>query len=160
MNYTMTATEQHSPAPAEVASVGTAQAFRIKRMGARPLRFNGTELAMAMSYTPDLPYWYEINIYRTDDQRFALAVRLFFQSEEEKDTVRAWTFDSLPDLFDALEAYDAGEDVRAPVLEPSAAPVELAATALDLRARISAARQHFSGLVGELFAEIDDPALT
>jgi hypothetical protein len=143
--------------PAEFPNLGAGAQYRIPRRGARPLAFSGTQLAMAMSFTPGLPYWYEINIYRTSDQRFVLVVKLFHVSEEQKDTVDAWAFDTLPEVFDALEAHDAARDVVTDVdwAHTGLPPAELAARALELRARIAAARQHFAGLVGELFAEMD-----
>jgi hypothetical protein len=143
--------------PAEFPSLGAGTQYRIPRRGARPLAFSGTQLAMAMSFTPGLPYWYELNIYRTSDQRFVLVVKLFHVSEEQKDTVDAWAFDTLPEVFDALETHDAARDVVADVdaMHMGVPPVELAARALELRARIAAARQHFAGLMGELFAEMD-----
>jgi hypothetical protein len=145
---------------ADMPSLGNGSQYRLPRHGARPLVFSGTQLAMAMSFTPGLPYWYEINIYRTSEQRFVLAIRLFQVSEQNRDTVDSWAFDTLPELFDALEGYDAGRDVIADVdsVHAGLPPVELAARAMELRARIAAARQHFAGLVGELFAEMDSVA--
>lgn len=144
----------------ELPSVGNSASFRLTRQGARPLAFSGTELAMAMSFTPGLPYWYEITIYRTSDQRFVLAIRLFYVSEHERDTADGWVFATLPEVFDALEAYDAGRDVVADLSTARAEmpAVELAARALDLRARVAAARHHFAGLVGEFFAELESGA--
>ena len=141
----------------DMPSVGAAMEYRVKRVGARPLVFHGSELAMAMSFTPQIPYWYEVNIYRTDAQEFVLAVRLFFQSETEQDTVRAWTFGSLDAVMEAIENYDAGHDIRLNFegFDEDMPPVEMAARALDLSARVEAARLHFAGLVGELFDEID-----
>lgn len=145
------------PRAGEFASLGSLGQHRIARHGARPLVFSGSQLAMAMSFTPGLPYWYEINIYRTSEQRFVLAIRLFQVAEDRKDTVDAWVFDSLPEVFDALEAHDAGRDVLADVegVHEGLPAGELAFRAWELRARIDAARQHFAGLVGELLAEID-----
>lgn len=145
---------------ADVPSLGISATHRLPRQGARPLVFSGTQLAMAMSFTPGLPYWYEITIYRTTDHRFVLGIRLYYVSEEEKDTSDGWIFDTLPEVFDALEAYDAGQDVIADISTTTATmpPVELAARALELRARVAAARHHFAGLVGELFSELDESA--
>lgn len=138
----------------------TGSALRLRRMGARPLVFQGMELGMAMSFSPDLPYWYEINLYRTADSRFVLAVRLFHQSEDARDTVEAWTFDSLADAMDALEGYDAGKDVPVTVsaTDPALSAADLAAHAMDLRARAEAARRHFGGLVGEFLHQMDKAA--
>ena len=133
--------------------------FRIKRPGARPLVFEGIELAMAMSFTPSLPYWYEINLYRTNDQRFVACVKQFFQSETEQDSVRAWDFDTLEQALDKLSHYDAGQDIRFQI-DPSLSTLsaaELAAHALDLRARIQGARRHYESLVGEFLFELEAP---
>ncbi len=135
------------------AQAGT---FRIKREGARPLIFQGSELAMAMSFTPSIPYWYEINIYRTVDQRFILAIRLFFQSKDEENIVRAWEFDSLPDALDKMETYDAAQDVKVVFDGSKPVPIaELTATAIEIHAKIAAARTHYSGLIGEFFYDLD-----
>lgn len=133
---------------------------RIPRMGARPLVFQGVELGMAMSFSPAIPYWYEINLYRTSENRFVLAVRQFFQSEEERDAVTASEHDTIDDAMEALLAYDAGRDIRVTVsaMDPDLSAVDLAACALDLRARAEAARRHFGGLVGEFLHEIDRAA--
>lgn len=153
MSYADPAAAQ--PAMAEHTPFSPAASHRIRRPGQRPLVFSGTELAMAMSFTPELPYWYEMNIYRTDTQRFVLIIRLFFQSETEEDFCQAWDFDTLMEVFDAVESYDAGKDVKLPSTASVATPAEMMAMALELRAKTLAARAHFKGLVGELFEELD-----
>lgn len=131
--------------------------YRLRRMGGRPLEFAGVELGMAMSFSPELPYWYEINLYRTTERTFVLAIRLFYQSESERDLVSASTHETLAEAIDALEAYDAAEDVRL-TLETATehlSAAELAACAMELRARAKAARSHFAGLVGEFLHQMD-----
>lgn len=142
---------------ANPASIGGPIAYRIARNGARPLHFKGSELAMAMSFTPELPFWYEINLYRTSDAQFVVAIRLFHQSEDKKDTIEAWKCQALEQAFEIIENYDAAHDVAVTIsagMHEQPAP-ELAALALDLQWRISAARRHYQGLVGELFSELD-----
>jgi hypothetical protein len=150
---------QPAEARSEAPPTG-ATAYRLRRMGARPLVFRGVELGMAMSFAPDLPYWYEVNLYHTVEDDFVLAIRLFHQSEGRRDTVVAWRFDSLADAFDALEGYDAAQDVPVALsaADDGLAPADLAAHALDLRAQADARRQHFAGLVGEFLHQIDLPA--
>ena len=93
MSYALEDTSGEAMAPVKGESAGAPPAigapkpYRITRSGARPLRFAGSELVMAMSFTPELPYWYEINMYRTSDLEFVAAVRLFHQSEDMPDTV-------------------------------------------------------------------------
>jgi hypothetical protein len=143
------------PAMADTAPFGAATPRRLRRPGARPIVFSGSELAMVMSFTPELPYWYELNIYRTDAQGFVLAIQQFFQSETEEDRCQAWEFESLVEVFDALESYDAAKDVKIPMDANASTPAEMMAMALELRAQVAAARANFDGLLGELFAELD-----
>jgi hypothetical protein len=159
MTHPMPVDPTYASAPAENSSIGTANTFRIRRLGARPLVFAGTELAMAMSFTPELPYWYEMNVYRTDRQSFVLRIKHFRAAEGEADTCDAWEFDTLADLFDAVEAYDAARDVRFDTARLAAAPAaELAGRAMSLKAEVAAARAHFASLAGELFQEMDAAA--
>lgn len=140
----------------DMPTLGKPQSYRLRRPGARPLSFAGSEMAMAMNFTPELPYWYEINIYHTDSQRFVLAIRQFFQSEGDEDTCQAWEFETLPEVFDAVEQYDAAKDIRVSMTAtPSIVPAELTMVSMDLRAQVTAARANFAGLVGELFEELD-----
>lgn len=158
MTYAMPAEPQpvQKSGSAEMPAVGSPSTYRFPRRGARPVTFRGTELAMAMSFTPEIPFWYEINIFRTTEEGFVVAIKEFFQAEESKDSIRAWTFPTLGEVFDHIEGYDAGADVKLPNVDlDAAAPAELAAMAMDLKARVSAARHHFAGLVGELFAEME-----
>ncbi|MFW5881141.1 MAG: hypothetical protein ACOCTP_01305 [Roseicyclus sp.] len=159
MSFPMSAEQSHPLAPAEMPSLGAASAHRIRRLGKRPMVFKGSELARAMSFTPGLPYWYELNIFRTDQQKFVLAIKLFFASEDEMDSSDAWEFDTLGEVFDAIEAYDAGRDVRFDLQGLADAPAaQMASVSMSLRAEVEAARAHFAGLVGELFQQLDDAA--
>lgn len=143
--------------PDRAAAAPSAAPFRIARSGMRPLAFEGTELCMAMSYVPGAPNWYEINIYRTTEQKFVVAVRLFFRSEDERDRVRAWEFESFDQVLDCLEGYDAATDVRIDqrIEQEGQSAAELAAHAFLLRARAEAARSQYAGLVGEILHELE-----
>ncbi|MEM1273973.1 MAG: hypothetical protein AAGF88_09150 [Pseudomonadota bacterium] len=156
MTYPMTAPDTTMPNPADATPIMPASSYLFPRPGKRPLGFQGSELAMAMSFTPELPYWYEINIYRTQDQSFVVALRQFFGSETEMDRCTAWECESLLHVFDSLENYDAAEDIRIDDAPIDAMPAaELAAKAYDISARVAARRAHFASLIGELFAEMD-----
>lgn len=156
MTHPMPVDQAYAPGAAETGSIGAANAYRIRRLGARPLVFSGTELAMAMSFTPELPYWYEINAYRTERQTFVLRIKHFRASETESDSCDAWEFETLADLFDAIEAYDAARDVRFDPARLAEAPAaELAGRAMALKAEVAAARAHFASLAGELFQEME-----
>lgn len=131
---------------------------RIKRIGARPLVFEGSELAMAMSYTPKLPFWYELNLYRTSAGKAVAAVRLFHQSEDEEDTVRAWECGSLDEAVEKLAHYDAADDVQLTMdASMSQGPAaELAAQAMALRAEVKTYRSHYASLIGEFLYDLEN----
>lgn len=133
--------------------------YKIKRAGGRPLRFNGSELAMAMSYTSGIPYWYEINLYRTADQGFVAAVRLFHQSEDLQDTVQAKECSTLDEAIEWLINYDAAADLALNLeVDMSEAPAsEMGVLALQLMARIADVRHHYASLVGELLHDLENP---
>ncbi|MGF1444962.1 MAG: hypothetical protein ACFBRM_02045 [Pikeienuella sp.] len=137
-----------------------ATAFKIMRSGAKPLNFEGIELCMAMSYVPGAPYWYEINLYRTTEQRFVAAVRIFFRSEDERDRARAWEVETFDAALDKLEAYDASEDIRVQMFadETQASPAELAAHGFSLMAKAQAAQHQYGGLLGEILYELENSA--
>lgn len=44
----------------------------VYRDGSLPLRFAGEELATASSESPGKPRWFEVTIFRTDDQRYVV----------------------------------------------------------------------------------------
>lgn len=159
MSYALEDTNKDHPGAGGVApsNIGQPNGYRISRSGARPLKFNGSELAMAMSFTPEIPYWYEINLYRTTESDFVAAVRLFHQSEDKLDTVEAWRCKSLDEALTSLEHYDAANDVEVTLIAPGKdmAASEVAAASLELHARIHAQRQHYRGLVGEILHELD-----
>lgn len=134
-----------------------APTWRIKRVGGRPLAFMGSELAMAMSFTPTLPYWYEVNVYRTSDQQFVACVRLFYVSSDEQDTARAWECETLDEAIEALVRYDAAQDVRLTLDHggPDRTAAEMAAHSLDLRAQVKSYRHHYATLIGEFLHDLD-----
>lgn len=132
--------------------------YCLQRAGARPLRFEGSELAMAMSFTPEVPYWYEINLYRTVSQTFVTVVRLFHQASEKTDTLRAWESETIDDAIDKLAHYDAAYDIPVTIDfdVDHAAPAEMAAEALAMKARVSEARHHYKSLAGELLYDLEN----
>jgi hypothetical protein len=138
------------------AQLGQPGLVTLKRVGARPLSFNGTELCMAMSFVPGAPFWYEVNVYRTDAQGFVVAIKQFFRDENETDFVRAWEFEDFDGAMAHLEAYDPADDIRVDI-DPSAEMTlpELAAHALALRARAAEARRQFKALVGEILFDLE-----
>lgn len=140
--------------------MGGAKSYNIPRRGKRPLAFVGSELCMAMNFVAGCHSWYEINIYRTVEKSFVLAVRHFFRDEGEQDAVRAFECETFGEVMDKLEAYDAADDVRVMVYadDPGLSVPEMAAHALNLRAKAQSARIQFGALVGEILHELEADA--
>jgi hypothetical protein len=145
------------PAPGREAGAMPGTRFRLRRLGARPLSFTGIELGMAMSFTPELPYWFEINLYRVTDGSFAVAIKQFFQSSEETDLARAWPARSLDEALDIIEGFDPAHDVpvRMSLLDGDLSAAEMEAAAMDLQAKVAHARTHYRSLVGQFFHALD-----
>ncbi len=131
--------------------------YSIKRAGGRPLSFNGVELAMAMSFTPEIPFWYEVNLFQSE-AGFVLAIKRFHQDEDVKDLCHGWELGSLDEAISALEGHDAAGDIalRQDMLPAQGSAADYAAAALALKAEIADARAHFAGLVGEFLHDLDE----
>ncbi|MEO0820313.1 MAG: hypothetical protein AAF074_07795 [Pseudomonadota bacterium] len=137
--------------------VGDVSDFTLQRRGLRPLTFSGSELCMAMSFIPGNPFWYELNVYRTNMGKFVASVDLYYRDGNGLERKHAWECDSFADVMDSLEQYDAGNDVSVSMLpdDPSLSLGDLAAHAFAMRARVEEARRQFGFLVGELLHDLD-----
>lgn len=146
-----------TPEPPAARVPAMVQAFTLKRSGAKPLVIQGSELAMGMSFSPSAPSWYEINLYRTQDQRFVAAVKLFYRDADKADIGHAWEFDDFAAAVAHLEAFDPAADVRVEV-DPDDAALslpEMAAHALSLRAKAAEARRQYRTLLGEVLHDLE-----
>jgi hypothetical protein len=142
------------PEPAAMAL--QPETFFIKRMGLRPLRFDGVELCMAMSFVAGAPMWFEINIYRRLQQDFVVCLKHYHRDEDEQDICRAWECKDFEAVMMTLETYDPARDLRVDVsFDDDMSVPDLAAHALGLRARAAEARRQYSGLVGEILFDLE-----
>ena len=156
----MTSFSSTSPFAGEGAPLAPADApdaIRLKRVGARPLAFEGEELCMAMSFIPGMPMWFEINVWRTASGGFVTAVKQFHRDADRVDTCRAWEASSFEEVMSGLERFDPAQDME---MDPEpgrhASAAELSAAALAMRARIAEARRQYDGLVGEILFELEN----
>ena len=133
------------------------QKYMLMRVGQRPLAFEGSELCMAMGFSPRVAWWYEINLFRVRPDGFVVAIKKFYQDEQERDLCHAWQFESFAEAIDHLETYDAAGDVRIEIRpdDPDLMLPELAAHALALRAQVAEARGHYKSLVGEILYDLE-----
>lgn len=156
----MTSFSSTSPFGGEAGQSAAAEAHdmvRLKRIGARPLAFEGEELCMAMSFIPGMPMWFEINVWRTSKGGFVTAVKQFHRDDNRIDTCRAWECETFEQVMFSLENFDPVEDLEpAPELDSKCSSAEIAAAALTLRARIAEARRQYDGILGEILHDLEN----
>jgi hypothetical protein len=131
------------------------QTFTLRRSGARPMSFIGSELCSSMSYEPGTPLWYEISVYRTSSRSFVANVKMFSKNEDEKDRFSAYEAESFDEALAWLESYEPANDIRIdlPFDDPGLPAVELGIRAAAASMRLAEARRQYRDLVGEvLFA--------
>jgi hypothetical protein len=137
-------------------NAASAQVITLKRSGERPVRFKGFEICCASSHRVGPPFWYEINIFRTVDDRFFADVRLYQKSDAHKDRFTVFEAGSFDMALEALKSYDPLRDIAVePFFDGDVAPVEIALEAARLRLRIEEARQQYDGLIGDVLNQIE-----
>lgn len=131
----------------------------IRRTGQRPFAFNGSLVAMTCGVTPDLPFWYEINAYRTTSGSWVSDIRLFDKGDAS-DLFRVAEHDDLDALFDYFENYDPVGDIAPPgeLIDGSASSAQLALQTARLQMRVDRIRDHYRGLLGDFLGRIDAAA--
>lgn len=131
----------------------------LRRTGLRPLAFNGTTIVMASGISPDLPFWYELNVHRTDTDGFVSDIRLFGKPANSSDIFRVTEHDTLAEVFDLFEAYDSSADLAAtPDLPSTASHAALALHRASLRMRVNQITDHYRALVGGFLAKLETAA--
>lgn len=134
-----------------------APAQSLRRTGKRPYAFNGKVLATVCGVTPALPYWYEINVYRTVIDTFVCDTRLFNKSPDLPDLFRVMEADTLDAAFDHLEAYDAAFDLGSvdELGRPGQSPADLALGIARLQMRADAIRAHYASVVADMLKALE-----
>lgn len=127
----------------------------LKRSGQRPFLFNGTTMATICGVTPNLPFWYELNVHKTVLGSYLSDIRLFHKSEEP-DLFWVVEHDDTDDLVGYFERYHPAADLTPPQLAPERASssAELALWAAGLHLQVEQITQHYRALVGELLYAI------
>lgn len=132
----------------------------LRRTGQRPFTFDGSLVAMTCGVTPGLPFWYEINAYRTTAGSWVSDIRLFNKEDGRSDLFRVAEHDDVDALFDHFENYDPAGDIAPPgeLIDGSASSAELALQTARLQMRIDRICDHYRGLLGDLLGRIDAAA--
>lgn len=147
------------PAPQMPSPIAEGQVHRLKRTGARPLKFTGHKLASEMSYVPGTSLWYELAIYKTADNQFVADIRMYTKSDEERDQFRAQKFSAMAELEEFLEHYETANDIDPCTVDLTGSDMPMSCLAVEtarLRLRLEEARSQFSGLAGKVLFQLDE----
>ena len=123
----------------------------LKRTGERRYAFNGQILATVCGVDRILPFWYEINVYRSVIGTYVSDIRLFGKNEEIADVFRVAEHNGIEELRDHLGRYDPRYDL--PPIRYDRSPQSSAALtlcALEVRADMQRISDHYRATVGAL----------
>lgn len=143
-------------APVDPAALGP-MSHTLRRTGGRPISFAGVQLTMAMDYAPGCEMWFEINLYRTAEERYVADVRNFKRDADEQDCFSVYEADSLDAALAALEGHDPANHIAIGFdLEAADASLaDLTFRALALRVRVENARRQYRTLLGQVLYDLD-----
>jgi hypothetical protein len=146
----------HDQDDASGAVSGAMGEVTLRRNGARPISFTGSEIASSSSFSAGQSLWYQIHLYKTNENSFIAAIQMGAQSGLEHSSYSAYTCSNLEELVNVLENYDAAHDISANIdLEGDISAAELALEAASLRLKIEEARRQYGEVVGEVLCKID-----
>ncbi len=129
----------------------------LRRTGLRSFAFNGSLVAMTCGVTPNLPFWYEINVYRTAAGGWVSDIRLFNKADGSIDMFRVAEHDDLDGVLDHLERYDPTGDLTLPpaLTDPNASSATLSIHAAGLQMQVKQIGDHYRGLLAELLHRLE-----
>lgn len=132
----------------------------LKRTGRRPFMFNGTAVATICGVTPELPFWYELNLHRTVLGGYVSDVRLFNKSPDRADLFWVEEHEDLDEALAWFERYDPAGDVTPPgeIAMRASSSAALALQLARLQLQVDQITQHYRALVGELLATVTPKA--
>ena len=152
----LSAANNVEPMPAPVSGFAQLGKVSLPRTGQRPLVFEGEEIVSATSCAPGPRFWYEINLYRRQDNSLVVNICWFGKPNDLKDRFRAFPVDSLDEVAHVLETYDPAVDIHADIpAHDDQVPVSLVALqAAMIRMQIDEARRQFADLAGEILHQL------
>jgi hypothetical protein len=118
------------------------------------------ELCSATGHCGEGRLWHEINLWRTDEDRVVVDLRVFKKSPTEKDAFYIVEVDTLDEAAAWLEGFDPRQDVAVdlPLDEPCVAMADLGIRAAALRLRLDEATRQYRAVLGDLLYALKLPA--
>jgi len=126
---------------------------KLRRSGQLPYIFQPLgEIGFATSYTPQLPFWYELNLWFSDEQKYVLNIRRFAKSDQERDSHIVKVASSTEEVLSAIESYDPLADITVSIdFSKPMTLAEISLYGIELCGNIEIARKQYHDVVSEMF---------
>ncbi len=130
------------------------------------VRFRGTRVAEATSYSASLPLWHVITLYRrraSASDGYIVSIRTHQKSVDAKDMSRVCKASTIEAVMDLLETYKPEDDLPSGL---SAAehkrlgPVHAALHTAKMRSDVSQVRRHYHAMIGDFLFRIGSLGLS
>jgi len=139
--------------------VATPTEVTLRVSGGKPLRIVGVIMAEANSWSPSVPAWHEVTLYRTQGQECAASIRMLKKAMGETDIHHAELFASIEEGLNWLEEFDPTADL-VPDFDASdrrVSTAEIALLSAALRQHADAVTRQWRGLLGEVLYRFSQP---
>jgi hypothetical protein len=139
------------------ASEAGARSFTLRRVGRRPLRFQGWQLVEATGYTPAAPVWYDINVFETRAGSIVVELLVHREAMSEPDLSHVEIFKTIAEAAAWLEQYTPAADMAVGgTVAQNNTPLAFAVLqAVQLRQRLARVDDVFRSLLSEVFQGLD-----
>jgi hypothetical protein len=130
---------------------------KLRRTGERPFIGHISEVATSSGYSTELPFWYEVNVYRTPDDSLVTDIRLFNKNPNMTDLFRVREHEDMEAVFAYFESYDASADLTPgrDVSSPTASSAALALSAARLQLQVNQLTRHYEAMIGDLLQALN-----
>ena len=131
----------------------------LRRTGLRTFAFNGQLLGTVCGVDQVLPFWYEINVYRTVLGTYVSDIRLFGKGVDAADLFRVAEHDTMEALQEHFEHYDSSCDLPPIAYDSDTGATSAAALtlrAIEVQAEIRRIADHYQVTVGALLNALPD----
>jgi hypothetical protein len=124
--------------------------------GGKPIRFRGSLLVEASSWTTEAPVWHEIVLYERDTMDYIAGIKTC-RSPASNDVFHATAFGELESVLTWIEEFDPMADLVADLdaSDRRISTTDIALRAAALRQRADRVVLQYRTMVGEILYRID-----
>mgnify|MGYP001795348478 CR=1 FL=1 len=127
----------------------------VKRTGKPPLRFYGDPLFTQTSYRSGPHLWYDVSLFHRPKGGFVVDVKCYKKDSGAADMFRGVQADTIGDVLDYLESYDAAADLDVDSLSgENSSEARLRLRELELRRAVLEAQRQFALAVTPILEDL------